>query len=688
MFSLRELEAAWERVRENDGCAGADGVTIAQFAPQAAKRLERLRESVMNGSYRPLPLLEILVRKSPESKKVRRLLVPTVPDRILQTAAARLLSPVLEDAFLEGSYAYRPGRGVDSAVARVLQLRDRGYQWVLDADVVAYFDEVDHSLLRQTLAAERMEEWLRTLVDGWIGGEIWDGLKVRKLHKGIPQGSPLSPLLANLFLHDLDATLSGGDYHIVRYADDFLVLCTGESEAGEAAGIVSDWLTAHKLRAHPEKTRITQFKEGFAFLGVRFQDDEALVPWKNKARPNGQVLRMAKPMPPVLLARYRHAIPKGSMRLALEASGAAGIRPAAGGPAGRRTGVAFLYVTEQGAVLRKSGDRFLVEKDSHLLLDLPYHKLDAVMVIGNVQVTTQALGELMEKGIPVSFLTRQGRFRGSVNAPGGRDIPLRIAQFRACSDDRVSLRLAGGTIQAKIRNSAEALASYEVRHGATGHTLEERLAAAGTAETLDELLGLEGAAAREYFENIMQFNRSEFVWQGRRKYPAPDPLNALLSLAYTLLMTETAGLIEAHGLDPYLGFLHKPDYGRVSLALDLIEPFRAPVADRFVLRVVNLRVIQAKDFAGAAQDSSGPPRSLYLVPEALARFVGAWEQWMGAKPAAREGEPALQPFRRELRREVETLVRHWRGEAEWRPWHWDRRQTPEEDACDSLSATT
>src|SRR5438046_1655909 len=106
MFSLNELEAAWERVRENDGCAGVDGLTIAQFAPHAGRRLERLRESVMSGGYRPLPLLEILVRKSPDSPKVRRLLVPAVADRILQTAAARLLSPALEEQFLESSHAY------------------------------------------------------------------------------------------------------------------------------------------------------------------------------------------------------------------------------------------------------------------------------------------------------------------------------------------------------------------------------------------------------------------------------------------------------------------------------------------------------------------------------------------------------------------------------------------------------
>ena len=224
------------------------------------------------------------------------------------------------------------------------------------------------------------------------------------------------------------------------------------------------------------------------------------------------------------------------------------------------------------------------------------------------------------------------------------------------------------------------------RSGSGGEPLAQRVTDIRAAQGLEQIRGIEGSAATEYFERMMAFNRSEFVWSGRRKYPAPDALNALLSLAYTLLMTELAGLLESHGLDPYLGFLHQPDHGRVSVALDLLEPFRAPIADRFVLRVVNLRVFQAKDFVGAGEGDKG--RSMYLVPEALARFLAHWERWLEAEPRALNGLPPAKPFRRELRREVESLVRHWRGEREWRPWTWDRQQRAEEDECDSLSATT
>jgi CRISPR-associated protein Cas1 len=187
----------------------------------------------------------------------------------------------------------------------------------------------------------------------------------------------------------------------------------------------------------------------------------------------------------------------------------------------------------------------------------------------------------------------------------------------------------------------------------------------------------------------MGFNRSAFIWAGRRKYPATDPLNAMLSLAYTLLMTELAGLLDGNGVDPYMGFLHRPDYGRVSLALDLMEPFRGPVADRFVVMLVNRKMVQAKDFAGSGTATAeGQPRPCFLMPEALQRFLARWEEWMTAQPASREGAPPPQPFRRELRRQVETLLREWKGEGKFDPWIWDHKQTPEEDACDSLSVTT
>ena len=153
-FSIPELESAWEHVRDNQGCAGVDGVTVEKFSLRLPAELTQLAARLGLGTYRPLPLLEILIEKQPHTGKTRRLLVPAVRDRVAQTAAARRLSRSFEDLNLEASFAYRPGRGVDTAVARIRQLEDRGFRFVVDADITHFFDEVEHSRLLSQLAAQ------------------------------------------------------------------------------------------------------------------------------------------------------------------------------------------------------------------------------------------------------------------------------------------------------------------------------------------------------------------------------------------------------------------------------------------------------------------------------------------------------------------------------------------------------
>jgi CRISPR-associated protein Cas1 len=160
----------------------------------------------------------------------------------------------------------------------------------------------------------------------------------------------------------------------------------------------------------------------------------------------------------------------------------------------------------------------------------------------------------------------------------------------------------------------------------------------------------------------MQFNKSEMTWTGRAKHPAPDPLNALLSLTYTLLMNEVAALLEGAGLDPFLGFLHQVDYGRPSLALDVVEPFRHAVADRFVLTMVNTRVLEADDF-----QPGGPGHGLFLAPKPMKRYFAEYERWMLTKP---EGQinAGQSSFRECVRHEVEKLCAALRDQSEFRPW--------------------
>ncbi len=611
--------------------------------------------------------------------------MPTVGDRVLQTAAARQLSRGFEEEFLECSFGYRPGRSVDRAIARIRKCHSLGYQFVADADIQSFFDRVDHDVLLARLGERHPGPLLLGLIRQWVFAHVWDGSHVHPLQRGIPQGSPISPLLANFFLEDFDRELEKSGRKLVRYADDFLILTRTPAEAEQALLESGTALAEAHLSLNLEKTHIVDFEHGFRFLGALFRGDEIWVPWKHDRR-KGRVLFMAPPMPFSLRGRYRYAPPRGALEIALEKAGA-DKSPFSHGPSVERSQfVAYLYLTEQGAVFRKAGDRFLVEKDDEVLLDLPYHKLENVLLFGNIQVTTQAMAELLEKGVNLSLFSRQGTFRGALAPPRGKNVDLRIAQFEHYRDGGRALATAKAVVAAKIANGLAVLARYREKKPVSEQfeqrriSLETAVATAGTATDIASLDGVEGNAAKTYFSLLMEFNRSTMNWPGRQKHPSTDPLNALLSLAYTLLMNELTALLEGAGLDPYLGFLHQVDYGRPSLALDLVEPFRHPVADRLVLTLVNRGVLGSEDF----RDGGDRP-GIFLAPAAMKRFFGEYERWMLDRPSKKGDGPQSPGFRQRLHTEVENLASALRNGSEFHPFRFD--QPEEESPCSTSSVT-
>jgi CRISPR-associated protein Cas1 len=646
------LLKGWEHVHENHGCAGVDGITVDRFSRNLDEELDSLRARVEAAEYRSLPLLPITIQKKPGSSATRTLLVPAVRDRVLQTTVGRYLGRAFEDEFLDCSFAYRPHRSVNSAIARIRYLHDHGYKFVAEADIDAFFDRIDHVLLRERLATHVRDAAILDLVEGWIECFAWDGHRVRRVTAGVPQGSPISPLLANFFLSDFDLALEEAGLKVIRYADDFLILARRRDEATAALEIARDRLNEIHLELKDSKTTVASFEQGFRFLGALFLGSDVWIPWGRHDR-NRHVLAVPRPMPRSLVEKWMR--PR-AMTVMGQAFRDARHRPMNGGhasPDSEEDEMAFLYLTEQGSVLRKIGDRLVVEKDDTILLDTPYHKLEAVLVFGNVQITTQAMAELLDASIPVSLLSREGHLRGSLQPPLGKNVPLRLAQFELHHDADRSLAIARRIIEAKIENASSVLASFGDRKQASSQEtkaaivqLREAREKARAAATLDILDGVEGAAARLYFTVLMRRNKSEFSWRGRVKHPSTDPVNALLSFGYTLVTNELAAVAETIGLDSYLGCLHQLDYGRQSLALDLVEPFRAPLVDRLVLTVLNRRQFEREDF----EEGSGG--GLYLKSGAAKRFLAEYERWtMHESPGGgREG------FRMTLRDEVESYA--------------------------------
>ncbi|MBN2414937.1 RNA-directed DNA polymerase [bacterium] len=289
------LYRSWQRVEENRGCRGSDGVTIGKYNSCLHENLESLSHDLLSCKYYPFPLLRFSVPK-PKGKGVRWLNVPTVRDRVAQTAVSLVTGPAFEDEFETVIHAYRQGRGVHTAVRAISALQEEGYAYAMDADIEGFFDNIPHDLLIekvQLLFPDQPPLW--KLFEKWIKAETWDGEHLDRFQKGIPQGSVVSPLLANLFLDSLDEFFIDLGFKLVRYADDFLVLSKTRAEAEDFMDITELLLEEMQLDLNPEKTKIVSFEGGFKFLGALFLNDGVYQPFPQK-KSNRPFLQLPDPL--------------------------------------------------------------------------------------------------------------------------------------------------------------------------------------------------------------------------------------------------------------------------------------------------------------------------------------------------------------------------------------------------------
>jgi len=273
VYSPSNLKASLARVIRNRGGAGVDGQTIAMFRGDAENKLRRLQQELVEGRYKPLPVKRSWIPK-PGSREKRPLGVPAIRDRIVQTALRNVCEPIFEKKFAEQSYGFRPGRGCKDALRRVDRLLKEGYTWVVDADLKSYFDSIPHDKLMEEVKKEIADGRVLGLIEQYLKASILDGLKEWTPEKGTPQGAVISPLLSNIYLNPLDHLMAESGFEMVRYADDFVLLCRSREEAERGLELVREWAEAHGLTLHPEKTRLVdarKAREGFDFLGYHFE---------------------------------------------------------------------------------------------------------------------------------------------------------------------------------------------------------------------------------------------------------------------------------------------------------------------------------------------------------------------------------------------------------------------------------
>jgi RNA-directed DNA polymerase len=271
VYAPLNLFAASENVIGNQGAAGVDHQTVEHFAAHQIRELDRLHGELRTDSYRPQAVQRVWIEK-PGSKEQRPLGVPTVRDRVVQTALLHVLEPIFDATFSPCSYGFRHGRGCHHALERVEELLTGGYRYVVDADLKSYFDTIPKQRLMTQIREKVSDSRVLRLVESYLEQGVMEGLREWTPERGTPQGAVLSPLLANIYLNPLDHLLAEAGFAMVRYADDFVILCKTRADAEKALGTVQRWVAENDLTLHPTKTKIVDADtEGFDFLGYHFR---------------------------------------------------------------------------------------------------------------------------------------------------------------------------------------------------------------------------------------------------------------------------------------------------------------------------------------------------------------------------------------------------------------------------------
>ncbi|MFQ6114248.1 MAG: CRISPR-associated endonuclease Cas1 [bacterium] len=286
-----------------------------------------------------------------------------------------------------------------------------------------------------------------------------------------------------------------------------------------------------------------------------------------------------------------------------------------------------VYITEQGAMLHQSSRHLVVTKGKEKLIHIPLLNVERLVLFGNVQITTQAINLLLNEGIDVAFMSTQGRLRGRLVATESKNVFIRLAQYERYLEDVFQVEMARAIVKGKITNARAVILLYQKNHPEVDlqleiATLDETLFKIKNQNSHNSLLGSEGVGTASFFKAFSKMFSKRLRFETRSRRPPKDPVNALLSLGYTLLTNEVLSAVIAGGMDPYIGFLHGVVYGRPSLALDIVEEFRHPLIDRFTLNLFNNEIFVREDFQTVKHEG------IYLKKDAFRKYLTLYEKRM------------------------------------------------------------
>jgi len=616
------LQAAAEAMRDCGPSPGVDGVDQNTFLDSLPLTIGSVAAQLGQARFEPRHLRGLMVREPDD--KLRPIAIPTMRDRFAQRCVLEAMRPAFEQLFEESSFAYRPGLSRRDAQRSVRKAYDDGYRWVLDADIASFFDEVEWSILEHRLRCLFGEDPVVDLLMSWVKAPIvFDG-KVLKRTKGLPQGTVVSPTLANLYLDAFDESIGALGWRLVRYADDFLVLCKTRKEAEQALTVVAEALAEVDLELHRSKTQVTSFDHGFRFLGSIFCRSMVLDAPKKKLENTKTVIDnfeelLADGSLQVLLPGasgwLRELTPKGPQEL----SQRTWRRPTARPNPDRRP----VYVVERSATLSGRRKGLWIEREGQPPALVGWRQIRAIAILGGHNVRGSVIQQALRNRVPVAFHRQDGQPTGLLLPDGVRSPPPRTMQqwawMQASSEG--ALDAARALIEAKIHNQRLLVRRNSGESGSAMDDMARLGRRALRCESRERLRGLEGQAAHLYF-SLWPSWVQPFAWPGRSGRGAEDAVNAMLNLLYSMLFRRVQLSILTVDLAPYHGLLHESGGRYAALAADLMEPFRFLV-DRVVLTLIHRRQLRPADFIYQEKSTTFKMR---IKDDAVRLLIDTWEK--------------------------------------------------------------
>jgi len=673
MFTIEQLYFAWSQVRGGSRSAGVDGITVDLFASSVDEQLTILLRHLQQESYRPSPALGFYLTKKTGGKRLVG--IPTVRDRIVQRLLLEELYFPLEETFVDCSYAYRPGRNIQQAVQQLFTYYQYRPAWIIKADIAQFFDNLCWALLFHNLEALHLDSRILQLLEQQIKAGIMIAGKYINFGKGVLQGGILSGALANLYLTAFDRKCLSNGINLVRYGDDFGVVCGSWSEANRTLDKIIAWLGELYLTLQSAKTQIFTPNEELTFLGYRFANGKVYAPPPPEPRLEGEWLVNASGTP-YFRPKERPFKFVSRPPKACDISKPVSFPRAAISHLWQES-MTTLYITDQGAYLSVKNQQFQVFYQRELRIKIPVVRVTNIVLFGCCNVSHGAVSVALQRRIPIMYLSQKGRYFGRLQTEGEAKVEYLARQVECSQNPEFTRKQAEAIVWAKLHNSRNLLMRLNRRRNSPEIDETPVLAAIKHldilmdklffAETMDALRGYEGQGATTYFQALGTLFIGPFQFEKRTKRPPKDPINSMMSLGYTLLSQNVHSFIQTVGLHTHFGNLHVPRDNHPALVSDLVEEWRAQLVDSLVAYLVNSQIFTADDFT--LPDERG---GVYFQPHALKKFLKHWEEKLQSELTHTHTGQKL-AYRRCIELQVREYIACLMGEVNvYRPMIWEK----------------